>query len=100
MDGRDIGTHVLPDAEVKIFLTASVDVRAKRRFEEIKDKTDITLQQLEAEIAQRDRMDEQREASPLICAPDAVRTDTTNMTITEVVEQILKIARAKLNGDA
>ncbi|UUZ79474.1 (d)CMP kinase [Paenibacillus sp. P26] len=73
MDGRDIGTHVLPDAEVKIFLTASVRIRAERRYKEIRDsQPGITLERLEREIAERDRMDEQREAAPLVQAPDAV----------------------------
>ncbi|MNZ91801.1 Cytidylate kinase [compost metagenome] len=98
MDGRDIGSHVLPDAELKIFLTASVKERAERRFRETLDKENITLEQLEAEIAQRDRLDEQREISPLICASDAVVLDSTGMTIDEVVRAIFNLYRTKLAG--
>ncbi|MNE46110.1 Cytidylate kinase [compost metagenome] len=98
MDGRDIGSHVLPDAELKIFLTASVKERAERRFRETPDKENITLEQLEAEIAQRDRLDEQREISPLICASDAVVLDSTGMTIDEVVRAIFNLYRTKLAG--
>ncbi|TVY11590.1 (d)CMP kinase [Paenibacillus cremeus] len=99
MDGRDIGSHVLPDAEVKIFLTASVRIRAERRFKEIQDvQQGITLERLEQEIAERDRMDEQREASPLVKAPDAVLMDTTQMTIPEVVESILELCKTQVSG--
>lgn len=96
MDGRDIGSHVLPNAELKIFLTASVKERALRRYREIVDSQTITLEQLEAEIAQRDRLDEQRDISPLICASDAVVLDSTAMTIDEVIAAIVKLSRTKL----
>jgi len=92
MDGRDIGTHVLPDADVKIFLTASTRERAERRLKELLAKglqTDLAT--LEAEIAERDKRDMEREAAPLRQAADAVLVDTTGMTIEQVVEQILKI---------
>ncbi|GAA4844048.1 (d)CMP kinase [Paenibacillus vulneris] len=99
MDGRDIGSHVLPDAELKIFLTASVRVRAERRYKEIQDsRPEVTLEQLEQEIASRDKMDEQRETSPLVQAADAILLDTTEMTITEVVERILELCRSKVGG--
>ncbi|WP_028548690.1 (d)CMP kinase [Paenibacillus sp. UNC451MF] len=99
MDGRDIGSHVLPDAELKIFLTASVRIRAERRYKEIQDsRPDITLEQLEQEIASRDKMDEQRETSPLVQAEDAILLDTTEMTISEVVERILELCRSKVGG--
>lgn len=99
MDGRDIGSHVLPDAELKIFLTASVRVRAERRLKEVNgDRPDITLERLEQEIAERDRMDEQREASPLVKAPDAVWLDTTEMTINEVVDRILELCKTRVSG--
>ncbi|TNJ67424.1 (d)CMP kinase [Paenibacillus hemerocallicola] len=95
MDGRDIGTHVLPDAELKIFLTASVKERAQRRFLEMKAKgEDVTLGQLEKEIAERDKMDEQREASPLVQAEDAVLVDTSGMSIPQVAERILELAKS------
>ncbi|MCA0754439.1 (d)CMP kinase [Paenibacillus sp. N4] len=96
MDGRDIGSHVLPDAELKIFLTASVQERALRRFREIRDTQPVTLEQLEIEIAERDRLDEQREISPLICASDAVVLDSTGMSIEEVIQSIVKLCRTKL----
>ncbi|RKN84609.1 (d)CMP kinase [Paenibacillus ginsengarvi] len=95
MDGRDIGTHVLPDAELKIFMTASVRERAERRYLEMKAKhEDVTLEQVEQEIAERDRKDEQREASPLVQAPDAVLLDTSGLTVTQVAERILELAQA------
>ncbi|MCF2937585.1 (d)CMP kinase [Paenibacillus alkaliterrae] len=96
MDGRDIGSHVLPDAELKIFLTASVKERAMRRFREIADSQIITLEQLETEIAERDRLDEQRDISPLVCASDAVVLDSTGMTIDEVIQAIVKLSRTKM----
>ncbi|WP_054024355.1 (d)CMP kinase [Bacillus sp. FJAT-28004] len=96
MDGRDIGSHVLPNAELKIFLTASVKERALRRYREIVDTQTITLAELEAEIAERDRLDEQREISPLICAADAIVLDSTAMTIDEVINAIVKLSRTKM----
>jgi cytidylate kinase len=96
MDGRDIGSHVLPNAELKIFLTASVKERALRRYREIVDSQTITFSQLEAEIAARDRLDEQRDISPLICASDAVVLDSTAMTIDEVIAAIVKLSRTKM----
>ncbi|GGD69361.1 (d)CMP kinase [Paenibacillus nasutitermitis] len=96
MDGRDIGTHVLPDAELKIFLTASVHIRALRRYQELKDRTGVSLEQLEAEIAGRDLSDEQREISPLVCAKDAIRIDSSELTIEQVVALIQELGRTKL----
>jgi cytidylate kinase len=96
MDGRDIGSHVLPNAELKIFLTASVKERALRRYREVADSQTVTLAQLEEEIAERDRLDEQREISPLICASDAVVLDSTAMTIDEVIFAIVKLSRTKM----
>ncbi|SDC39663.1 cytidylate kinase [Paenibacillus sp. UNCCL117] len=99
MDGRDIGSHVLPDAEVKVFLTASVRIRAERRLKEIRDsQPGVTLEQLMSDIAQRDRMDEQREASPLVKAPDAVLIDTSDLSIDEVVHRILELAGSRVGG--
>lgn len=92
MDGRDIGTHVLPDAEVKIFLTASIRERAERRWKELLAKgIQAQLADLEKEIAERDYRDMNREAAPLRQAEDAVLVDTTGMSIDEVVEKILQI---------
>ncbi|WP_339227958.1 (d)CMP kinase [Oceanobacillus sp. FSL K6-2867] len=91
MDGRDIGTHVLPDAEVKIFLIASVEERAKRRYEEnIKKGIASNMEDLKKEIEERDRIDTNREASPLIKAKDAIEVDTTSLSISEVADEILK----------
>ncbi|WP_404822596.1 (d)CMP kinase [Paenibacillus gallinarum] len=89
MDGRDIGTTVLPDAEVKIFMTASVRERALRRFKELDKTEEVTLDQLEREIAARDKLDQEREVSPLRQAEDAIVLDTTSMSIDEVVEHIV-----------
>lgn len=88
MDGRDIGTQVLPDAELKVFLTASPRERALRRFRELGDSPGITLEQLEADIAQRDRDDEQRSISPLVQAKDARRIDSTGRSAEEVAREI------------
>lgn len=93
MDGRDIGTTVLPDAEVKIFMTASVKERALRRYNELGSAENITLEQLEKDIAERDRLDEQREVSPLTRAEDAILLDTTSMNIPQVVDAILSHCR-------
>lgn len=90
MDGRDIGTVVLPNADLKIFLTASVEERAKRRFDELKakgEKPDISA--IEKDIAERDHRDMTREVAPLKQADDAVLVDTTSMTIQEVADKIM-----------
>ncbi|MGP4107418.1 (d)CMP kinase [Virgibacillus sp. L01] len=90
MDGRDIGTHVLPNAQVKIFLIATVEERAKRRYEEnIRKGFSADLERLKQEIQQRDLIDSKREAAPLTKANDAIEIDTTALTIDEVAESIL-----------
>ncbi|SEG13082.1 (d)CMP kinase [Paenibacillus sp. UNC499MF] len=100
MDGRDIGTHVLPDAEVKIFLTASVRKRAERRFQEVQGTAmATTLEEMEKDIARRDMLDEGREVSPLVQAADAVMLDSTDLTIPEVVESILEMCRLRTGGE-
>ncbi|MEI7024573.1 (d)CMP kinase [Paenibacillus sp. y28] len=92
MDGRDIGTHVLPDAEVKVFLTASVQERASRRYQELQSKNQtVSLSQLEHDIALRDKMDEERETSPLRQAEDAVVVDSTKLSIEQVVDKIVSL---------
>ena len=92
MDGRDIGTCVLPDADVKIYLTASSRVRAKRRFDELTAKGDsCDLDKIEADIIDRDYRDMNREMSPLKQAEDAVLVDTSDMTIDMVIETIMKL---------
>ena len=96
MDGRDIGTVVLPQAEVKVFLVASVDERAKRRYEENMAKgIETDLEKLKEEIAARDYKDSHRETSPLKQAEDAVYLDTTGLNIQEVVEKIKAEAKKK-----
>ncbi|RKL64159.1 (d)CMP kinase [Thermoanaerobacteraceae bacterium SP2] len=90
MDGRDIGTTVLPDAEYKFFLTADLKERARRRFEEFKQKgQDVELEQIEKDILERDLQDSQRECSPLLAAKDAIIIDTTYKSIQEVVDEII-----------
>lgn len=92
MDGRDIGTHVLPDAEVKIFMLASVEERAERRYLENMNKGfDSNLEQLKEDIARRDKLDSEREVSPLKKADDALELDTTSLSIEEVVQKIMGI---------
>lgn len=95
MDGRDIGTCVLPDADVKVYLTASVEVRAKRRYEELLAKNEACdLAQIEAEIADRDRQDMNREIAPLKQAEDAVLVDSSFLTVEEVAEKILELCQS------
>ena len=97
MDGRDIGTVVLPQADVKIFLTASVEDRARRRWEELRERgTPKDFDELLTEIRQRDHNDESRAAAPLRAAEDAVRLDTTGNTFEESRRQILKIIKERL----
>ena len=95
MDGRDIGTVVLPNANLKIFLSASSSVRAKRRYLELlqKGSTDIDLEEIEREIINRDNADMNRAISPLKQAEDAKVLDTSDMKLNEVVEKILEIKR-------
>ena len=93
MDGRDIGTCVLPNANLKIYLTASSEVRAKRRYDELVAKgQECDLAQIKADIEERDYRDMHREISPLKQADDAILVDTSNMTIDEVVTKILELA--------
>lgn len=94
MDGRDIGTCVLPDADVKIYLTASVDTRAKRRFEELQEKgMACDLAEIRRDIEERDARDMNRETAPLRQAEDAVLVDSSDMAIDEVVEAIAGLCR-------
>lgn len=92
MDGRDIGTCVLPDADVKVFLTASVETRAKRRYDELVEKgVACDLEEIARNIAERDERDSTREIAPLKQAEDAVLVDSSHMTIEEVVAAIVKL---------
>lgn len=96
MDGRDIGTCVLPNADVKVYLTASSSVRAIRRYEELSAKGEnCDVSKIEADIIERDYRDMNRELSPLKQAEDAVLIDSSDMTIDEVVQQILELYRTK-----
>ena len=100
MDGRDIGTYVLPKAKAKFFITASVQERAKRRYLELKaGGQDRPIEQLEAEIAARDKTDSEREFAPLRQAEDAILVDTTHMSIEEVVRFVVKKAREAYPND-
>ena len=94
MDGRDIGTQVLPNADLKIFLTATVDERARRRFEELKTKNFAAdFDQIKKDIALRDKQDSEREIAPLAQAADAILLDSTNLSIEQVVAEILRLAQ-------
>ena len=94
MDGRDIGTRILPDADVKIYLTASVETRAKRRYRELLEKgKDCDYEKVAQDIEQRDYQDMNRQVSPLCQAEDAVFIDSSDMTIEEVVEAIKALCR-------
>ncbi|MCR5526853.1 MAG: (d)CMP kinase [Lachnospiraceae bacterium] len=94
MDGRDICTKVLPNADVKVFLTASVAVRAKRRYDELCAKgTECDLKEIEKEIAERDHRDMTRTESPLVQAEDATLVDSSAMTIDEVAEKIMSLCK-------
>jgi cytidylate kinase len=96
MDGRDIGTKVFPHAQVKLFLEAAPDVRAARRFLEERERgRDVTIEQINAELAERDRRDRQRAATPLVKAPDAILIDTSSMPLDRVIERVLEIIQAR-----
>jgi len=97
LDGRDIGSNVLPNAQFKFFLTASAEIRAKRRMAENQTKNinqpfDIVL----ADIMLRDKQDSMRKFAPLVCADDAIKIDTSDMGIDEVADKILKIIQEKV----
>lgn len=94
MDGRDIGTNILPDADVKVYLTASVETRAKRRYDELQAKGEAcSLDEIARDIEERDRRDMEREIAPLKQAEDAVLVDSSDMTIEEVVRAICSLCR-------
>ncbi|MBR1901151.1 MAG: (d)CMP kinase [Lachnospiraceae bacterium] len=97
MDGRDIGTNILPDAELKIYLTASVEERARRRFLELTQKgEECSLEEIQKDSADRDWRDMHRETAPLKQAEDAVYLDTSDMTLDEVVERITQLAEERM----
>lgn len=97
MDGRDIGTHVLKEAELKVFMSATVEERAKRRqLDNERRGIDSTLEGLMEDIERRDKFDSEREASPLVQASDAIYLDTTELTIQQAVEEILRLAAERM----
>ena len=97
MDGRDIGTHILPDAELKIYLTASVEERARRRYLELVEKgEECNIEDIRKDIADRDYRDMHRETAPLRQAEDAVLLDTSDMTLDEVVTEITRLAKERM----
>lgn len=94
MDGRDIGTNILPDADVKIYLTASVETRAKRRFDELTERGELcNLEEIKKDIRERDARDMNREIAPLKQAEDAILVDSSNMGISEVVDTICRYCK-------
>jgi cytidylate kinase len=97
MDGRDIGTKVFPEAEVKLFLDAPSEVRALRRWKEEGERgRHVTLDQVAAELEARDRRDRERTATPLVKAPDAILIDTSDASLERVVDRVLEIVRSRL----
>ena len=99
MDGRDIGTVVFPDADLKIFMTASVDIRAKRRFDELKAKgLKVDFDEIRRNIVARDITDENRDISPLRKAEDAIVLDNSRMTVEEQMAWVRRIIEGKING--
>jgi cytidylate kinase len=98
MDGRDIGTVVFPDADLKIFMTASVDIRAKRRYDELRGKgIDINFEEIRNNIIARDITDENRDISPLRRADDALVLDNSRMTVEDQMEWVRKIIEEKFD---
>lgn len=97
LDGRDIGSTVLPNAKYKFFITADSKVRALRRFKELEERGErVDFEKLHAEIVARDKQDSEREFSPLVCAKDAVVIDTSNMSVEEVLAEVKRIIQSKI----
>ena len=97
LDGRDIGSVVLPKAELKIYLTASVDARAKRRWLEVHGTSnEQSLEDIKKNVESRDEMDKNRDESPLVCVEDAIVVDSSNMTFDETVEHILHLVQERI----
>ena len=100
LDGRDIGSVVLPNAELKIYLTASVEARAMRRYLEVKGTTnEQSLEDIKISVMQRDKMDKTRKESPLIQVEDAILVDSSNMTFDETVAYILHLVREQIEHE-
>ena len=99
MDGRDIGSVVFPHADVKFFMTASPEVRAQRRYKELREKgADVSYEEVEANIRKRDYIDSHREVSPLVQAADAIVIDNGDMTIEEEVELMVREIKSRIVG--
>lgn len=99
MDGRDIGTVVFPDAELKLFMTASAKIRAERRYNEIKDKhPDVKFEEVLANVKERDEIDSNRTHSPLKMANDAVKIDNSNLSRQEQFDKIVELAEARMQN--
>lgn len=99
MDGRDIGTVVFPDADLKIFMTASLDIRARRRYDELKSKgVDVNLEEIKQNIIARDITDENRDISPLRKADDAITLDNSRMTVEQQMEWVHHLIEERLHG--
>ena len=97
LDGRDIGSVVLPNAELKIYLTASVDARAKRRWLEVQGTSnEQPLEDIKKNVESRDEMDKNRDESPLVCVEDAIVVDSSNMTFDEAVKHILHLVQERI----
>lgn len=97
IDGRDIGSRVVPDADFKFFVTASLEERARRRYNELKDNNiNITMDEVKKEIALRDKIDSEREISPLIKTEDAILIDTTNLSIDEALRRVLNYIKGMI----
>ncbi|MEK6482255.1 (d)CMP kinase [Catalinimonas sp. 4WD22] len=98
MDGRDIGSHVFPEAELKIFMTADLKVRARRRMNELAEKgIKVSLEEIESNLEERDKLDSSRKQSPLIKTEDAVEIDTTYLDFNEQVNKIVELAKKLIN---
>ena len=97
MDGRDIGTVVFPDADLKLFMTASTEKRAERRYDELKGRGDeVKYEDVLANVKERDYLDTTREDSPLVKAEDAIEIDNSDMNLQEQFEKVLKLAKDKI----
>ena len=99
LDGRDIGTVIAPDAPAKLFVTASVAARAQRRCAEMQQRGEaVTLAEIEADLAERDRRDRSRATAPLVAAPDAVELDTSDLSRDEAIAAAIRLVEARLPG--
>lgn len=100
MDGRDIGTVVFPNAELKVFMEADIGVRAKRRWMELKEKgIKSSIEEIEKNLAERDKIDSTRADSPLIMAKDAFKIDTSDKTLNQQIEEIVQLAKEKIHDN-